>query len=523
MPKTKKTTPTAGKNDPENHFGLKPAVWLAILAVLVCVCFFPVIRYFFAQDDFTLIQQAATQWRSSIAGYFSGEPGQFRPLSKVVYFMITYPLFGLNAAPYHAVSLLFHIFNLILFYRLLMKLGVRSMPAVAATGLFGLSLTVLNVVAWISCIQQLLGLCFTLLFFLFGLEALDKKSKPAAAWSTAAYVLAMMSEEQAFAAPVVLWLLAYMRSPGGSRAGRARDAAARTFPQLAAFGILALFMLVWKGLPGGGPYAQAFGVNIFKNLASYLDGMFQLSLVYRFVTNEADTGLTVAHMFLLALVLYHLARGRTNAVVFALAYFLLTIAPTLPLTGHIFYNHLYIPALGFYLLLAFALEDLSTHLARWKPLLGRYFVPAVLVLAALVSFTKVRANETAYIRPDFELPGNFVLRRAMIAKNVYDDIRRKAAHWKPANGTLYMISLSDVNGWYSKNVQSALGGGTALKLFFNDPKLEVVFLNRGDAVPQTNPGESLILLFDDKGHLYTVEEAEQSRGRPTTQPGTPDG
>ena len=77
-----------------------------------------------------------------------------------------------------------------------------------------------------------------------------------------------------------------------------------------------------------------------------------------------------------------------------------------------------------------------------------------------------------------------------------------------------MISQSDVEGWYSKNVAGALGSGDAFRLFYEDPGLNVVFMNRGETITGYNPDESLILIFDDMGNLYTLEEAQQQTGRP---------
>lgn len=496
---------------------LRPPVLLAVLSVCVIVCFFPVTKYFFAQDDFVLLHKAAYDGSSSFTRFFDQSSGQFRPLSKALYFWVTYRLFGFNPFPYHVVSLLLHVLNIILVYRLLTRLKIAPQPSLATAALFGLSVTVLNVVGWISCIQQLLGQCFMLLFLLFGINALHSRGVRDTILSIVAYVLAVMSMEQTLAAPLVLWLAAAVFFGGeGPASVRLRDAAKRTSPQLVVFGLFFLFLVVWKGIPSDGSYAFSLGTNVAANLSTYLDWMYSFSVTFPFTMNEPTTSFTAAHLFLVALIVYNVARGRGREVIFAAAYFGAAILPALFLTSHTFLLHLYIPSLGALYLMAMAFTDFFAVLSSWNRKAGEYAALGVFVLMAFLSSTNVRANEKDFIRADFELPKNFVFRRAIVAKNVFEDVRNKTS-WRPDGGFLYMVSLSDVDGWYSGNVIAALGKGDAFRLYYDDPKLDVVFMNRGETIPNFDPRNSLILLYDDRGRIYTTDEAEKVTGQPAVQ------
>src|SRR5215468_5470999 len=84
--------------------------WMFLLgsALLVCFvfyCYWPLTRFFFSQDDFYFLERASSGFRASMEQFFNTRPGHFRPLTKGLYFFFAWPIFGLNPAPYHIVSL----------------------------------------------------------------------------------------------------------------------------------------------------------------------------------------------------------------------------------------------------------------------------------------------------------------------------------------------------------------------------------------------------------------------------------
>ncbi|NIM18862.1 MAG: hypothetical protein GTO42_02405 [Candidatus Latescibacteria bacterium] len=515
--KTSRKAPPKKKLPKNIERQLLPGFLLVVLAVVIIICFHPLTDYFFAQDDFTLIFNSTYDSASHFLSFLDSSPGQFRPLTKSLYFTIMSNLFGLNPFPYHVVSILFHILNTLLFYKLLRRMGIASLPALTTTALFGLSVAFLNVIAWISCIQQLLGLFFMLLALLLGIEALEKRNMRSMLLSSLAYLLALMSLEQTYGVPLILILYGYSCSLTSTGINKPWRSITRTaIPHLVLLGLYMIFMLIWKHIPEGGPYEFHFGTNILANLFTYFDRVFHFSTVFPFVSSKADSGLTVFHLFIFALIIYNIARGRARQVLFALSFFLLTIFPLLFLKDHAFHNHLYVPAFGMLYLLALAIQDLTDMLSAWNQRYTGYSTAVFIILLSLMCYTIVRVNERNFVRQDFPLPQNFVFRRAIIAKNTYDDIKRKTS-WHPQNGTLYMISTGNVTSWYGTNVISSLGKGDALKLFFNDPELDVFFLSRGDTIQHYDPTRSLALIFDDMGYCYTEQEVREQLQRPALE------
>jgi hypothetical protein len=184
---------------------------------------------------------------------------------------------------------------------------------------------------------------------------------------------------------------------------------------------------------------------------------------------------------------------------------LTTILPVLFLDGHTFYLHNYVPAVGILLLAAPVFEDFFKTVREWTRGAAALAAAGLVVLAVIVCYTKVRANETNFIRPDLPLPKHFVLRRALVARNVYDDLLTKTRAGNPPKN-LFMVYTGKAD-WYKENVMAALGRSSALKLFYSDPGLKVVYLDRGDTPSGFDPDNSAIFFFDYTGHCMTPEEA----------------
>jgi len=194
----------------------------------------------------------------------------------------------------------------------------------------------------------------------------------------------------------------------------------------------------------------------------------------------------------------------------SMAYYLLTILPVLFLERHTFYLHNYLPSVGILILVAPVIEDLFKVVREWN----RRFVSATAVLviglAAVICFTKVRANEKNYLRSDLPLPNDFVLRRALIAKRAFDDISSKGRTESPPKNLVMVYASED--GWYKTNVLAALGQGSALKLFYSDPDLNVMFYDKGDTLFGYNPADSRIFFYDYMGRCFTPEELATEKG-----------
>jgi hypothetical protein len=492
--------------------GPEEVAYLALLSVAVVLCFYPLSQYFFAQDDFVLLESS---WRNGIGeaiSYFQSEPGQFRPLTKGVYFWITYRIFGLNALPYHLISIAFYILNIWLMYILLRRLGIHKYAALVTSTLFGLSVAYFHIIAWISCIQQLVGQTFLLATLIFGIDALDSDRATPRNLSLAAYLGALLSYEQTLTAPLILLLIARLQIVP-RRKNRSLGGVIRILgPELGLMIVYLFFVLLWKGTPDTGSYAFAYGKNMIVNVMSYLGWVtsFGANLPTEFNRDTVPFG--IGQIAVALIVIYHLARRRIAQVIFGTAFFFLTIGPAIFLVHHTSYLHTYSAALGFAYLIALAAEDvlsgkrIRSERARWAIAAG------VFVAMSVVSYTMVRHNEREQMHGSWGFKKSFVLRRAEIAEEAYRSISRAKAG-APAPDAVIMVygRPGGKDSFNMRNVIAALGDGSAIRLFYDMPYLKIRFTSIDDPVSSEITDRTHLYNFDDGGGCLPMHNRRRNQ------------
>jgi len=513
-------------------------ITLLAIVVAVAACFWPLTRYFFAQDDFTLLHRAAFSPASAITSFFGDAPGHFRPLSKGAYFVATWRLFGLSAFPYHLVSLLLHAFNTVMVWRMFRRLKAGEAGALTGAALFGLSAGFFHVLAWIACIQQLSGMAFSLVALELGWRAIDRAT--AGAWdssvsadasgtsagaatphlppgvsapalgSLVAWTLALGCVEQAALLPFLFPLYAWAFTPSGLSG--VRKALAATAVHWVLLALFAVFILFWKGLPREGVYGFSVGSNVALNLVTYLGWSFDYWMRLPLEMNVYQLKPGWTHLLLGLLVAYHLIRHRRREVVFALGFFLVFTLPVAFLSKHQFYLHTYLPAAGTTYLVAlfardvFDIRPLRSEDARYTTL------GVVLVVLVTLSWYSVRANESLLLREGARWRRSFVLRRAITAQNAWVSIRER---WKRGVARQVLMvygreGASDNARWNNLNVVESLGRGRAVELFYGEPRPEVQFLVL-DELQDIELDRADLYFYDDHGNCYSLSEFESIR------------
>lgn len=476
--------------------------YLVLVAASAVFCFWPLLKYFFAQDDFVLMHRALRDGGKAVVDFFGRESGQFRPLTKVVYFGAAYKAFGLDPAPYHAISLFVHVVNTVLVFSLLKRCRVSVPAALIATTLFALSVAFFHVIAWVSCIQQLLGQCFMLCALITGVDYLRGGPKRLLWKSLGAYLLALTSVEQTFGVPVILLLFALLNVGGWEKRLPFRAAARALAGHLTLMTAYLLFMGVYKGAPQEGPYEFELGKNVMVNLLTYLGWTIHFGVALPARMNIDQQWFGLSHIVLGILFLYHLLLKRGRALVFGLSYFLLAVFPALFLLSHTFYLHTYVAVFGILFLLAIAVDDLL-NLPVFRVATTRY---AVLLIALFgigtMSFVMVRNNQDYTMDERVSYSRSFVLRRAMIAKTMYDGIVSQKD--KPSNARRVYMVYGRKGGderaeWNNKNVIAATGSGSLVNLAYGDLEMPVLFRGSTDNGRRDDWSNSDIYVYDDYG------------------------
>jgi hypothetical protein len=478
------------------------------LATLLFVfyCFWPLTQFFFSQDDFHFLEKASLGLRSSMEQHFNTRPGHFRPLTKGLYFLVMWPLFGLNPIPYHIVSLVLHAGNAILAGVVLRRLGVSYVMSWLAALLFAANVNNLEAVAWISCVQQLLGATFAFVALIWGVDALATRSRSRVIGATIAYGLALASYEQTMAVPLVL--IAWH----GFRTGWRSALHACRGPLLAMLYLLFVYVayvLGIRGLPEAGPYEMGIGGNIIENLRQYSGSVFAVWLIYPYV--DLPVGIRGSHLVWCALIAWLAGREKWRELAFGAFTFIVFLAPVLFIQHHVFSFHLYIPAIAAVYLLAIAGDSLADALTTPVRRLVHVVGVCAIAMAAAGATMAVKSNITNYCSAEVRIPQVRVLRRAVLAERVCTDVTKR---W--AGGSrlaLVYVGRQDVGNW--GNIQSAIGDGKALRLVLNQPTLEVTLTlpdDSGDIPPEE------MMIVTEFGDTFTLQQYQEIMERHKPRP-----
>ena len=487
-----------------------PAVITALagLAVMTVVCFLPLLRYYFAQDDFMLMYWSTHEAGAMMQRMFGPEPTHFRPLTKLAYFAVTFKVFALHPLPYHIISLLVHIGNALLVFAILRRLRLGSAAALMGTGVFALSVTHFHTIAWISCIQQVLAAFFFLSAIHLGLAALKERSPGKRVLSFVSYLLALLSVEQTFLTPLFLLLIAVFGL--GDRRYRLRETVLAWWPHFLLLLGYAV-MRLWKGVPADGTSQFYYGQNVWDNVVTYLGATYEFWPTISDGIKKSHFVLTYSHLILGGLVAYHLFRRRWGHVLFAAVFMAGTYLPTLFLLEHYFYYHTYVPALAGILLLGLILQD-GIDLINWAGLRHQLIhlgLASALVLAfAVVSAKEVRRNERRAHSITQRDTASFVLRRALMAQNARDDLAKKAGDLSGVRVISLVLGSPGARerGGHHRDTFWALADGYAPRLFFAGTEAEVRMAYSAVGFKTWQTETSRVFFYDRMGHCYTFDE-----------------
>ena len=305
------------------------------------------------------------------AGATNIPPPYYRPLF-TAYLTIGYQLFGFWQQGWHLLNLAIHAGATVLVYRLFCVLSKDNVRlSLVGAMLFALIPVHVESVSWISGVPDALAALFYIPAMIFYIRGRENGDKKLLIYALFFYFAALLCKETPIILPLIL--LAWEMT-----LNRTKFVAA--LKQVALFAIPAIVYLIiriavlgqinWKH-----PYNERISpgliyLTIPQAFVFYLKNIifpYNLSLIYQvyFVKNFGDLNLWIPLLILgvLAALLYFLRRKITPLMRLAIALFVVPLLPVLNLqVFHYEYlvqdRYLYLPSVGFVLLITAALEKL---------------------------------------------------------------------------------------------------------------------------------------------------------------------
>ncbi|MGA3167384.1 MAG: tetratricopeptide repeat protein [Terriglobia bacterium] len=491
MDATRDGTKPGGERDFAGQVRGARALPAAVLITATCLAYAATLGFGFVSDDrFQIVGNPfIASWRF-LPQYFASHvwsyiyphllSNYYRPCF-LLWLRLNEAVFGGRAWGWHLTSVAVHVAVTYLVFRLGLRLTRDTGAALAGALLFGLHPVHVEAVAYVSGVAEPLAALFLVAAFLAWLRS--REPGPKLRWLAAALALyagALLSKESSLMLTVLVVVFAWIYVPreGGETlsVGRPRAALVAATPFLAVTAAY-LPLRIWA-LEGFAhtitplalsaelltiPSVLLFYLRLLLwpfNLSCYYDTPYVSAPAFR----DFVLPLTVILLALAALIFWYRwtrrqSREESRALAFAGLWMALAIAPVLNFRllpeGEIAHDrYLYLPSVGFVILVALALRQVERRLARSTPGRSAWVAAAAVVFAALLAFATVR--QSLYWSDELSL--NF--RAHQIApQNVWATTSLAAAAaargMVPAAVSLYQQALQSRPDFWRANVNLA--------------------------------------------------------------------
>ncbi len=320
----------------------RTAAYWASPPLLAAALYWPGLICWFQKDDFAwlnlrnLMDSGHSLWWALFTPFAQGT---IRPLSERVFFLSFYSMFGMNPLPYRIMAFLTCAAVLILIMAVCARLTGSRAAAWWAAVLWIVNEALAVAMSWTAIYYELLCAFFLLLSFWFLLRFVETKQWRFYVAQCAAFLVGFLVLELnvVYPALAVFFVLCC-----------AREVLFKTLPLFAASGIYAAVHIAAAPLQAGGPYRMHWDQSVVSTLWTYWQwalGPARLTLLdipWAGWPIAIEAGLMAG---LIGFLVCRLWRRRWVAAFFP-AWFLIVLAPVLPLRDHISDYYLTIPLIG---------------------------------------------------------------------------------------------------------------------------------------------------------------------------------
>lgn len=374
------------------------ACGVLLAAALVVVLYWPALHSPYRLDDFAWLSLRNTirNGHTVLWSLFSPQAqGTIRPLGERVWFLLASSLFGLNPLPLHALALGTQIGNVILVADTGRRLLRSPQAAAVAALLWVVNDSLVSPIVWASAFNEVFyTFCYLAAFnaFVRWLES-GKRVWLIAHIAALSLCLGALELGVTFPAIALAYVLLFHRDQW-------RDQWRKVFPSAALVLVYVVLHFAAAPLPHEGPYKLSSGSGLAANFWSYwvtVLGPEEYARIHQTPLAIARLGTAILTLGILWWLWTSIRRKKWRTPLFCVLWFLIPLAPTLPLLQHFTPYYLFLPSIG----LAWLAGQALVQPGSWRK------HSLALVCAALYFFAQVpstifvrdwnrdRANETS--------------------------------------------------------------------------------------------------------------------------------
>src|SRR3989344_4060015 len=440
------------------------------------------VNSYFSQDDFFHLRMIMDKEVTDIPSFFVNRlEGQtlYRPISREIYNLIMYKLYGLNSLPFHIVNLILILINLRLLF-LFIRLLSQNQVAPYLTIVFYLFSSVHSIeLYYLSSIQTLLMTSFALLSCIYFVKFIKTRFLNYYLGSILFFLIALFCHESALVLPGIMFLIIFV-----VRGLSLKQKIIFLFPVFTLMGLYYLSLGQTTNLPSQQVYQPIFQPKVILNsLSWYVLWSFGIP---EMLVDFVKPGLVLKDEFylwygyyaktvfplLLILItgfLFIMWRFKntflTRNFVFLVSCFLISISPFLFFPQHKFVYYLGFPIVWFSATLGLILSEI------WK--VGK--VHKIIVGFLLLTFLII-SNQTTVLNSRT----HWAAKRAKSAEVLVQQFKKDHPFLQKGS-TFYIIDdpeypvISKEWGTSSKQAFYILSGSDALQLLYKDSSLKVYY------------------------------------------------
>jgi len=405
-------------------------IFVCLFLILATLAVFAQIRNhdFITYDDPAYVTrnqevQAGWTWKSFIWAFTDTVQGHWHPLTLLSH-MTDCQLFGLHPAGHHLSSLFFHLVNTLLLFFVLETMTGSLMRSAFVAALFALHPLHVEPVAWVADRKDLLAA----LFWLLGMMAYIHYSKRSGLWRYAlvlsTFALGLMSKAVVVTLPAVFLLMDYwpLNRFEAARSKKEDQGNGPHSPPIASKKRTVLFLLIEK-IPlfilavaftlitawvmqtavthkNAAPEIMASANYIIQSLVfyvAYIGKMFWpvgLALPYPRPGDVPGWQAAGATGILLAITLFVFWKGRRYPYLpIGWLWYLITLVPVIGIAKfgphELADRYTYIPLIGLFIMISWAIPDLVRKVPRRNVILG---IAAGVTVAVLMVCSWIQAS-----------------------------------------------------------------------------------------------------------------------------------